>query len=424
MKRIILTLLLPVLLPVGCAKNEITEVNISARDVVGFATTTLRSAVVGLGTMQNDGAGFRVYAVSNSSPSNWYNDGAGGVIDGSNNYRYAGSWGWTGQAPKWPASLNDYPMTFYALYPAAPAGLTLSPAATSPSLFQFTYQVQAENNQVDLLAAKATANLKPASGKLPLTFRHLLSKINFGVTTGQGTAAYVQALGIFNVGDKRTCDFIATNWTAAQPTLYDANYTYYGVFPPNPTGNMTILAPQPFSTPATAVSESADPFYGNLHDKHLMLMPQTAVAWSPAPGAAPANAYICVVYRLEVQNNPNAVGWADAATHPGYTGSALEQQGYTGPLYVKAGFPLPTTAGNSFTWEMGLGYTYHIGLGTAGSCNGYIVDTYYYDKYGNRTGLEIGNGKKTGDKIQDGYIRVTLDVTDWDSLPGVEITVP
>jgi hypothetical protein len=52
------------------------------------------------------------------------------------------------------------------------------------------------------------------------------------------------------------------------------------------------------------------------------------------------------------------------------------------------------------------------------------VDTYYYDKYGNRTDLMIGNGKNTGDKIQDGYIRVTLDVTDWGNPPENEITVP
>jgi hypothetical protein len=164
-------------------------------------------------------------------------------------------------------------------------------------------------------------------------------------------------------------------------------------------------------------------------DKHLMLMPQTSPSWAPVSGSAPTNSsggYICLIYRMAtgVGLPPNSgiganreVGFPDATQHPDNLGGVA---GVSGPLFVKAGFPLPTESSVSpnFAWAKGWGYWYQIGLGTAGSCNGYIVDEYYYDQYGNRTALKLieilQEGKKLGEKLQDGEIHVTLNVAQWD----------
>jgi hypothetical protein len=411
------------MLPTSCAVDKITEEVVSHPDYIGFSSTTTRASGVDLSTMQNDVSGFRVYATGGSYPLDWYSDVDHNRIDGTNNYRYSFNQ-WVFDNPvKWSSAASNYPMSFYAYYPLLPAGLSVTGNFVSGVELTGDYTVQGVGSQVDLLAAKATAASKPASGKLTLTFNHILSKINFGIIAGTGTAPVIQSLQVVNVGDKRTYDFAGANWVSTpQAVTGNASYYYFGA-----PGGAVIAT----FTPPVRDESTANPISTGIHNKHLMLMPQTSASWKPQSGTAPvatSGGYISMTYRMSTGNgtngigNPREVGFADAKQHPDY---ATSGGGITGPLYVKAGFPLPATAGN-FTWEKGRSYLYNIVLGAHGSCNGYILDENYYDEKGERTNLklvEVGNeNKKIGDKLQDGVIHVILDVDNWDNQVGGDIT--
>ena len=338
------------LLLTGCMHDMITEEIISRPDFIGFSSTTTRAAVVDLKAMQDDGNGFSVYATGGHNPQRWYADDEGIRIDGMNNYRYASSQ-WAFRYPvKWPAEADDYPMNFYAFYPADPEGLTVMEDFSSGTKLQGRYTVQEAGRQVDLLAAKATTNSKPATGHLTLSFNHILSRINFGVIAGNGTAPFVQSVKIANVGDTRTYDFVKGTWdTSPSAVTGNASYYYRGA----PDGS-SIKDFTPFVKDET----TANPIYTGIHDNHLMLMPQTSKSWKPQKGMAPdatSGAYISVIYRMSTGNGTNGfgntkeVGFADAKDHPDNAGGSV-----TGPLFVKAGFPI--SSGN-FQWEKGNGYT-------------------------------------------------------------------
>ena len=422
LSNIVLFIALVGLLPVSCMDDRVTEEVMVHPDYIGFSSTTTRASMSDLTTLQNDGNGFRVYATGGSNPTVWYTDVDNKRIDGMNKYSYQSNQ-WTFEWPvKWSTYASDYPKHFYAFHPFAPNGLTVSEFASGSAL-RAAYTVQAVNNQVDLLAARATANSKPSSGRLTLTFDHILSKVNFGIIAGTGTLPVVQSLQMVNIGDTRTYDFVAGDWVSTAPAISgNASYYYFGA----PNGSMI----SPF-TPNVRDESTGNLIYGGKHDKHLILMPQTAPSWSPQSGVTPtatSGAYISVIYRMSTGHgtlgtgDPREVGFPEASQHPHY--DALGG-GLTGALYVKAGFPLPATSGN-YTLEKGKSHLYNIVLGAHGSSNGYILDDYYYDEKGVRTGLQLievlNEGKKIGDKLQDGVIHVILDVDYWDNQDGGDIS--
>lgn len=361
---------------------------------INFQSNTSRSSIITLPGLEASTVGFIVYGASGTS-SGWYSG-----IDGTNNYKKSGgSWMWTISSPSWPILPAGYPMSFYAYFATSYTGLTLT--SQTPASFIGTYTIQSEANQVDLLTAKATTTTKPASGNLPLNFKHALSKINFGVIPGLGASVYVQSINMNNLGNMRTYDFIAGNWTAVQPLTFTSNYIYKA------TTNPATMLLGADATELTAMN--VIPTHNN-----LMIMPQTAATWVPASGVAATNAFMGVIYRLQTVSDLNAVGFAIANSHPNYAGlTPIEQTALNNkPLFVKVGFPFATPS--PVIWAMGKGYTYNICLGTANSTNGYIVDNRYYDENGNPTTLTI-QGKTQGDPISSGQINFIVSISDWDN---------
>lgn len=399
MRKITLFMAILAVVATSCAKDEKSSNAKSDPNQIGFYTNTTRSSVVDLPILGASTVGFVVYGASGSSPAAWMTD-----INGMNNYKKTGaSWGWSGTIPTWPTASTGYPMSFYAYFASSYTGLVL-PAST-PSSMTGVYTIQAEANQVDFIAAKATTVSKPASGMLPLTFQHILSKVNFGVIPGNGATVHVQSMSVNNVGNARSYNFLVGDWTSVQPTLFASNYSYKTTTTP-----ATIL----IGTDATEVEvQNVIPSFSN-----LMLMPQTATTWSPVSNVPAANAYMGVIYRLTTVSDPNAVGYTLANNHPNYnTLTQPEKDILNGkPLFVKVGYPFAPT---SMTWDKGKGYTYNICLGTANASNGYIVSTFYYDENGAPTTLTIG-GKNNGDPISSGSINFIVNVGDWnDQSAGV-----
>lgn len=379
----------------SCAKDDVSSSNAEYNpDQIGFRSNTSRASVVNLPALAASPDGFKVFGASGSAPAGWY---AG--IDGTNNYKAtAGVWGWVNAAPVWPTTPTGYPMKFYAFFPASAGGMSIT--TPTPTTMSGTYTVLPEATQVDFLAAKATAVSKPASGMLPLTFTHILSKINFGVIPGFGATVHVQSINVNNVGNSRSYDFLTGDWTTPQPLAFVSKYFY-----------------KTTTTPATAltgidVTEAAVQNVVPSNGGNLMLMPQTATTWTPATGVAAANAHMGVIYRLTTVADPNAVGYTVANSHPNYNAlTAAEKTVLNGkPLFVKVGYPF---APSTMTWNKGKGYTYNICLGTANASNGYIVNDFYYDELGNPTTLPI-IGKDNGDPISNGNINFNLSVSDWD----------
>ena len=394
------------LLAVGCTKDNAPDNNSRASDNIGFNVSSTRATSASSSTIRDDSFGFRVWATSTDAPSDWYDDGTS-PIDGTNNYIHAdGKWGFRSTV-KWPQS-GGYPMRFYAIYPAAPLGMgDIVEGFSTGATLSAEYTVQSTaDRQTDLLAASATTNVKPATGTVSLAFRHILSQIDFAVIAGAGVEVEVQSIDIENVATTRTYDFIAGEWMA--PTTGNVSYSYFGITDDNAPswpGTASVIADDLTPNPIYTGSDAAD--------KHLMLMPQTSPSWVPVSGTAPTAAsgtYISVIYRMS-NGAKGEVGFTDASQHPDNAG------GVTGPLFVKAGFPLPADSNGEFVWIPGKSYTYHLGLGTYDSCNGYILDQYYYDSDGIRTNLPLvevrDEGKLVGDKLQDGIPRISVAIDDW-----------
>ena len=416
-KILMLTAALPMLLA-GCMDNEIMDVNTSSSDYIGFNSNTAvtRASITTLATLQDDDTGFKVYA-AHGNDSDWYADVDGIKIDGTNNYKHnAGSWNFIVPV-KWPASSSDFPMKFYAHYPATPdEGLGTLTSQGGELVAHYT--VLPAGHQVDLLASTTTVNSRPASGVVPLVFRHILSQVDFGIIAGAGTMPFIQSMHVDSVEKADMYNFTSQSWMGHSKSG-DGSYPYFGSL-----SNAVVL---PVFSPAVCDDNTPNAIYSGAHKNHLMLLPQTSSSWQPSD-ATPAGGFISVIYRMETGHSTGGfgtsreVGFASATSHPDY---AVHGAGYTGPLFVKAGFPLPQDASHNFTWDMGRRYIYNIGLGTRSSCNGYILDEYYYDDQGRRTALRLievrNEGKHTGDKLQDGNIHVTLDIDEWNDGSGGEI---
>lgn len=383
----------------SCQKDD--EVNSGNEnknpEVINFSSSTTRASISDLAAMMGSSSGFGVYAKSPASTSAWFPG-----VDGTATYRYvAPNWGWSAGAPQWPTTLAGYPVNFYAYFPSTATGFTT--ANTPVTALTGTINVQtARASQVDYLASTATALVKPLDGKLTMTFNHIMSKVNFGIIAGLTTTVSVQSIIASNLKNSGVYDYLAGTW--ATPTGSDT-YVYFGTYIPSGTGGATVI---PTFTPPLADEITPNPVYTLPHNNHLMLMPQTTATWNKT--APVANAYIGMIYRMATLTNPNAIGYASAASHPNFViGSP-----YTGPLFVKVGFPF---APSNLTWSAANGYTYDMLIGTLAASNGYYVDNFYYDDKGNKTTYQV-QGKSIGDPVSDGTINFNVVVTPWvDQLP-------
>ena len=390
----------------------------NSRQSISFVDNIPKSTVSDLGTMEGDASGFRVYATSGSTPSGWYKDVNNRYIDGSNNHIYnstATRWGFVPDI-YWPTLSSEYPVTFYALYPALPTGLGAVSSSFSPSVsLSAPYTVQGVSSQLDLLAAKATANTQPTDGIYPILFDHILSMVDFGIVSGIGTTPHIQSIEVVNVMNTRTYDFVNCAWQTTPAASGVSSYSYFSA---------TGANIWPAGAPVVTDESTNNPIYTGTPalSKHLMLMPQSSPAWR---SSVTTGGMVTLLYRMGTGNGTTGIGTTkevglpDATQHPNYSTLGA---GYTGALYVKAGFPFSSATPN-FTWEKGIAYNYKIGLGTPGSCNGYILDEYYYTDQGVRTNLRlieiIKDGKQLYHKLQDGEIHVMLDVYKWEDYPLV-----
>lgn len=295
----------------------------SNADVINFTSSTTRAAIADLPAMMASATGFQVYGKGPASTTTWY---AG--VDGTATYKYTtGVWGWSSGAPQWPTAAGGYPLNFYAYFPVTAAGFT--PTATAATALTGAVAVQTGvADQTDFLAATSTALTKPLTGSLNMTFNHIMSKVDYGVIAGLGTSVFIQSLTSNNLQNQATYDYMAGSWGT---TSGSDTYVYYGIYNASGSGGTVTI---PTYSPALPDEITPNPFYTLPHNNHLMLLPQTTATWNKT--APVANAYIGSVYRMQTLTNPNAIGYASAVSHPNYATSGST---YTGPLFVKVGFP-------------------------------------------------------------------------------------
>ncbi len=381
MKKIFYLFAAATLFTVGCTADDGSDVStLRSGNSIGFISNTTRADIITLDKLKDDELGFEVYASNGEAPTGWHID-----IKGENNYICKdGIWGWKNANPVWSEDSDDYPMKFFAFY--ADDYTYVIPDASTIGALDVAYTA-ATTGQVDLLTAYAKADARPAGDKVALTFKHILTKVDFGVVVGTEVKTHIQAAGFANICNNRKYKIESDVWHD-QPTNMNSDYSY-------------------LDTTLDAITNSANGAIAGTRGS-LMMIPQTTTSWDPTSSSTPTDAYIYVIYRLEQGTNLNSIGYADASLHPNFDEVAnADLDG--DPLFVKVGYPV---ADGDMVWESGNAYTYNINLGTAGATNGYLIDEYYYDEEGNRTTLEVEN-KDIGDQISDGYINFIVDVEDW-----------
>jgi hypothetical protein len=399
MKKLVLSLAAATLIFASCTQEETTSVIKENPNAIGFDLSTgktgTRAATNNLAALQGDATGIGVYATNTSEAAEFIANAA---------YKWdssAAKWGWADTEQDWPTTEAGYPISFYAYYPKGSTTLTTA----------LTYQYNITTNianQKDLLAAKQTGIVnRPASSNVALDFKHILSKVDFKITAGAGMTVEVQSIAVHSAGSIRTFNYSLLSWNTAAPTS-NQNYKYMSA--PVVSGN--IFEGHSPATAANVTSTSGS----------LMLLPQdfTSRAWNKTEATIDDSSFIEVVYRMyETTNSKDVVGFTDAKNHPDYneaTDSALAGQ----PLFVKVGFPLPTT------WAMGKAYTYTIYLGTPSSSGGNVVDPDFVDPGGNDTDLPVVDPNDhhpipVPDPIVDVNepIGFTVSVTDWSDASGI-----
>ena len=362
--KTMVALLAVTLLFVKCSKNEVSSVNDPNADAIGFDISTgkTRANVIDLGALQLEANGFGVYA-TNGASSNLFIDNKA--------YKYeGGKWKWAELNMLWPKEDINFPINFYAYYPQASTKLNSTLTA------KYTVAATPET-QVDLLAANQVGvGYKPISGNVTLTFRHMLSKIDFKVVTGSKITVEVQSIAVRNVGNAGTFNFANLAWTAP-PNAWNSGFSY-----------MTAQAPKSINkfvnqTIAKDVAGSSG---------SLMLMPQDLKnqAWNKTLAGLSTQSYIEVVYRVyETDGGKDVVGFSDATKHPDYADLG---NGVTGPLFVKVGYPLPTE------WQMGKAYAYTIYIDGISS-GGNLIEENFIDENGEETDLPVVD-PETGEPIE------------------------
>jgi hypothetical protein len=334
--KIMLGLLASALIFTNCSKEEERSKVISQNsNVIGFDISTgkTRASIADINTLQSDANGFGVYATKGATLTPFITN---------QGYAYAGgAWQWVGTPAMWPTNVADYPVNFYAYHPKDVTSLDAS--------LGYNYTIAATPDlQKDLLASNRTNVLsRPSSSAITMAFRHILSKIDFKIVTGNAVTVEVQSISIKHVGNNGTFDYSNLTWQTA-PTTWQSDYSYM-----------------------RGASGS------------LMLVPQdlTTRAWDKSAANIPTQSYIEVVYRVyETNGGKDLVGYTDPTKHPDYAtlGNAV-----TGPLFVKVGFPLPTN------WQMSKAYTYSIFLGHPDASGGNLVEGNLIDEDGKNTNLPV-----------------------------------
>jgi hypothetical protein len=387
--NVVLGLTVSAMMFASCERNDVTNVSNRDDNVIGFEVSTgktTKSSVANLSALQSDANGFGIYATKGASSALFIDNKA---------YKYDGGiWKWAEASILWPSETTDYPVNFYAYHPKANTSLNASLTA------DYTVAAMPED-QKDLLAANQTGvTVRPASSDVALSFKHMLSKVDFKVVTGADVTVEIQSIAVKKVGNNGTFNYASLAWSAA-PTAFNSAYDYM-------TAQMKPANVFAGVTTAKDVKGSSG---------SLMLMPQnlSARAWDKTiTGLAASQSYIEVVYRVyETATGKDIIGYGDAANHPNNTT-------VTGSLFVKVAYPLPTN------WAMGKAYVYTIYLADGNSSGGNLIDEKFVDENGNDSKLPVIY-PETGEKIDvldpifpDKPIGFIIVVEDW----GTQNTTP
>ena len=269
-------------LTTSCSQVEIIEEytpNAENPEQIHFQATTTRATISDL-TSSKIREGFNVYASSGNATTDFYSgvDGAAYYMSLNNN------WTWVDKntnnpvtAPQWPVEHESYPMSFYAFYPVADDGFSLTPNISSNGAVMkasITIQTRA-TVQRGFLAAKrsiATAADRPTTGKLEMTFKHITSKINFGFITGSGITAHVSDVSIHNIRKNGTYDYVTEAWDFTTLTSEIASYSYFTTKDAITKGSPATTAVSN-ATLGNGITKTAIYPYTST-DHHLMLIPQ------------------------------------------------------------------------------------------------------------------------------------------------------
>lgn len=435
MKKMLWGLAASALVLSSCSNNEVfDEPNNGLKDPnqINFMTSTTKA---NSNTKEQLKGGFTVYAnQSGKTASNaWYL--------GPQTYKFTTAWGWdTGSAQtEWPtAGTGNYPLDFYAFYPKTATGMEAPTASVAGGVATLKAQITlgiptvkegvVTTNQVDYLAAKKEVSSKPLNGFLPLDFKHIMSKINAAIIPGNQTNVKVQKLAFNGFGSDFEYNYVEEGHSVGMPNSM-VSMTYFDKASATTGDKIMNFA-------GTDENEgTATPFYTGSHSNHLMLCPEhDGTTWVPATDKVPTaeKALIEVIYRVTDNGTPakDLLGFTKAEDAPGYDVNNQDHAKYAGkPLFIKVGFPLPTTVGEganiASSWQAGKGYNYKIKLGTADATGGNYIDNKYIDEYGTLTEIPItdGNGKpvEPGDPVANGTIGFIVNVTEWATDEAVEI---
>ena len=386
----------------SCAMNETDNVNVTKSDAISLAPSTAattRASISDINSLKDPaGNGFVVYATSGNAAS-WFTK-----IDGHNNHVWndtESKWGFKSSV-HWPDEANAYPMNFFAFYPQLPNTVIKTLGDIYPNISLNVVIPSDKKDQLDLLAGKKSTANKPASGTLTMTFKHILSKVNFSVSVDNTDyEAYVLALSLKNLHTTNTYDVKNAAW---DPTTNGReSFEYYNHFTVNASG----YTEKKFDKIAKTL------FFDKASNEHLMLLPQSPTVWNTDSKDATVDepkddeAFVQLLYRSTYLTDKDFIGFEVADNHGGYATSQLKNDNYHGPLYVKVGYSL------NLDWEEGKGYQYNIPL--PGQTGGRLLDDHLYDDKGNRTDLKVPGGKVPETILGDNdEIRLDPTVTNWD----------
>lgn len=376
---------------------------------INFTTQTTKAMSNDVGSIEGDTDGFVVYGVEVDS-SDWSD-----YLDG-NSYIYdldTKKWGWKSEeTPSWPSPFVQ--MNFYAHYPTTASGFSASDTAPS----RLIGEIEVESSILDqtdyLASASGDILTKPLTGILSLNFTHIMSKISFSVIQEEGILTLIRQLGIENIINKGSYDYIASQWNTLSNTNIGSFSDYIG-------------SSGPFAK--YGVADQVDLIC--IDDHYLILIPQTSgdednqtPLWDGSSkidesgDLIPEGAYISIRYRLsDNKDTEDMVGYAfrrSCSNETEYdTGDyfynvyKLDGGSYTSPLYVKAGFKLTA---EQLDWEAGSEYNYTLQLHKSG---GIYLSEYYYDVDGRNTFIRVDGSPSVGDPVFPADISAGVTVSGW-----------
>ncbi len=407
---------------VGCTKGEELTPTSSVEGYdtrsINFVSQSSRALSNDIGTMEGDADGFVVYGVE-SGDSSWYEgiDGSRYIYDSS-----TGMWGWESEDdPLWSDPFRQ--INFYAYYPHSATGLTLSTLAPSTLVGDIVVEPSILDQTDYLAASSGDVVTKPLTGVQSLNFNHIMAKISFSVVQDEGVLTLIRQLGIENVINKGSYDYIASAWG----DLSNGNRGSFDDY---------VGSSGPFAK--YGVADKVDPIRSDYH--YLMLIPQEggngesqtplwdgSVIVDGSGEFVPEGGYISLRYRTSAnvdtedligcairEGSPNETEWAEGSDY--YNAYKRSGGSYTGPLYVKVGFKF---SADQLCWEAGTEYNYTLPLNKTG---GIYLSEYYCDVDGTNTKIRVAGSPEVGDLVFASDVTIGVTVNGW-SYSGSDIYI-